>query len=152
MDSGMETIGIRIRKMKNCYCITAVLEKLAELRQVYVLSVLPGLLLLKYDKRVQSDGQLGNAIEQLGYKIEIVKNLSIIQILQAMETAKFKTNIKCSGCVAKVTPFLNETVGEDNWEVDVNNPEKILTVVKDGISEADVIKAVQEAGFKAEEA
>lgn len=46
-----------------------------------------------------------------------------------METIKFKTTIKCSGCVAKVTPFLNEALGEDNWEVDYNNPSKILTVV-----------------------
>jgi hypothetical protein len=30
-----------------------------------------------------------------------------------MDTTKFKTNIKCSGCVEKVTPFLNESLGED---------------------------------------
>lgn len=67
----------------------------------------------------------------------------------SMETNKFKTTIKCSGCVAKATPFLNEAVGENKWEVDVNNPAKILTVS----SEADtskVIEAVQKAGFKIE--
>lgn len=66
-----------------------------------------------------------------------------------METIKFKTNIKCSGCVAKVTPFLNEALGEDNWEVDYNNPSKILTVIgeKDQII---VIDAVEKAGYKAE--
>ena len=68
-----------------------------------------------------------------------------------METLKFKTTIKCSGCVAKATPFLNEKVGKENWEVDTENPDKILTVVKDeNLSESEVIKAVQEAGFKAE--
>jgi copper chaperone len=66
-----------------------------------------------------------------------------------METTKFKTTIKCSGCVAKVTPFLNETVGENNWEVDVNDPAKVLTVSKQINTEA-VIEAVQRAGFKAE--
>jgi len=66
-----------------------------------------------------------------------------------METIKFKTNIKCSGCVAKVTPFLNEALGEDNWEVDYNNPAKVLTVVGEK-DYAKVIQAVEKAGYKAE--
>ncbi|HRJ29825.1 MAG TPA: heavy metal transport/detoxification protein [Cyclobacteriaceae bacterium] len=67
-----------------------------------------------------------------------------------METTKFKTNIKCSGCVAKVTPYLNESVGEDNWKVNVNDPSKILTVVSEK-DRAKVIDAVERAGYKAEE-
>lgn len=68
-----------------------------------------------------------------------------------MDTIKFKTTIKCSGCIAKATPFLDETVGKDNWEVDIQNPDKVLTVVKDTeFNEDDVINAVQKAGFKVE--
>lgn len=68
-----------------------------------------------------------------------------------MEKLKFKTNIKCSGCVGKATPYLNNVVGVDNWEVDVQNPDKILTVIPEGAVEAEeIIKAVQEAGYKAE--
>lgn len=68
-----------------------------------------------------------------------------------METLKFKTTIKCSGCVSKATPFLNRALGEENWEVDVKNPDKILTVVKESeTTEQDVLKAIQEAGYKAE--
>ena len=66
-----------------------------------------------------------------------------------MESLKFKTTIKCSGCVAKVTPFLNEALGEDNWEVDYNNPSKVLTVVGEK-DQAKVIQAVEKAGYKAE--
>jgi len=66
-----------------------------------------------------------------------------------METIKFKTTIKCSGCVAKVTPFLDEALGEDNWEVDYNNPSKILTVVGEN-DKSKVIQAVERAGYKAE--
>jgi copper chaperone CopZ len=66
-----------------------------------------------------------------------------------METIKIKTTIKCSGCVAKVTPFLNEALGEDNWEVDYNNPSKILTVVGED-DKTKVIEAVERAGYKAE--
>ena len=68
-----------------------------------------------------------------------------------METLKFKTNIKCSGCVAKSTPFLNEVVGEDNWEVDIQDPNKILTVATEESVHPDaIIKAVESAGYKAE--
>lgn len=66
-----------------------------------------------------------------------------------METIKFKTTIKCSGCVAKVSPFLNEALGEDNWKVDYNNPSKILTVVGEN-DKSKVIGAVERAGYKAE--
>lgn len=67
-----------------------------------------------------------------------------------METIKFKTTIKCSGCVAKATPFLNEALGEEKWEVDTDNPSKVLTVPGES-DKTKVIKAVEKAGFKAEE-
>ena len=68
-----------------------------------------------------------------------------------MDTIQLKTNIKCSGCISQVTPFLNEAVGEDNWEVDIQNPNKILTVAADDVSKSDVIKAVVKAGYTAQE-
>lgn len=66
-----------------------------------------------------------------------------------METIKFKSDIKCMGCVAKVSPYLNETVGQDNWEVDLTSPSKILTV-SGNADEAKVKDALQKAGYKAE--
>lgn len=69
-----------------------------------------------------------------------------------MKTLKFKTNIKCSGCVATVTPFLNEVAGRDGWEVNLESPEKTLVVAADKpVTEADIIAAIQKAGYKAEE-
>lgn len=69
-----------------------------------------------------------------------------------MKTLKFKTNIKCSGCVATVTPFLNEAAGPDSWQVDVQSPDKVLVVnAADEVSEADVINALEKAGYKGEE-
>jgi len=67
-----------------------------------------------------------------------------------MKTIKLKTTIKCDGCIAKVTPFLNEAVGKDQWQVNTLDPSKILTVHSDQ-DPSKIIKAVQEAGFKAEE-
>jgi copper chaperone len=68
---------------------------------------------------------------------------------KTMETIKFKTTIKCSGCVAKATPFLDEALGKDNWEVDTNNPSKVLTVAGEK-DQTKIIQAIEKAGFKAE--
>lgn len=68
-----------------------------------------------------------------------------------METLKFKTTIKCAVCLSKVTPALNEVVGEDNWEVDIQTPDKVLTIASDEeVSEEEVVKAVGKLGYKAE--
>ena len=67
-----------------------------------------------------------------------------------MNTIQLKTNIMCGSCIAKVTPSLNETVGEANWNVDTQNPKKILTVSTNNLDESEVIKAVEKAGYKAE--
>ncbi len=63
---------------------------------------------------------------------------------------KFKTNIKCMGCVAKVTPALDEAVGKGNWEVDLQSADRQLTVQTGDSDAAAVTAAVGEAGFKAE--
>jgi copper chaperone CopZ len=68
----------------------------------------------------------------------------------AMKTIEVKTNIMCGGCVAKVTPVLNEVAGVDNWKVDILTPRKILTVTTGNLDEEEVIKAVEKSGYKAE--
>jgi copper chaperone len=65
-----------------------------------------------------------------------------------MET-KFKTTIKCEGCVQTVKPFLNETVGENNWQVDLKDPSRTLTV-KGTTESSKVVEALQKAGYQAE--
>jgi copper chaperone CopZ len=67
-----------------------------------------------------------------------------------MKQFQFKTNIMCSSCIAKVTPVLNETFGETNWNVDVKNPKKILTVSTDDAGQKNVINALAKVGYKAE--
>jgi copper chaperone len=62
---------------------------------------------------------------------------------------KFKTTLKCSGCVATVTPFLDAALGENNWKVDLNGPLKVLTV-KDGNDPEKVVQAMERAGYRAE--
>lgn len=67
-----------------------------------------------------------------------------------MGTLKFKSNIKCMGCVAQVSPILNEEKGIKSWNVDVDTPEKILTVETEKLNSGEVIDLVKNAGFKAE--
>jgi copper chaperone len=69
---------------------------------------------------------------------------------QTMKTMQFKTNIKCSDCVANLTLILNKTVGGDNWKVDIQSPNKILTVSADGHIESDIQAAFEKTGYTAE--
>ena len=66
-----------------------------------------------------------------------------------MEKSRYKTNIKCTGCVAAVTPYLDSAVGEKKWEVDLTDPLKILSV-NEGTEPDNVIRAMEKAGYKAE--
>lgn len=65
-----------------------------------------------------------------------------------MESLQFKTNINCSSCVAKVTPTLNEAIGQEKWNVDTTSPDKILTINTDEVTTNEVIAAVTRTGFK----
>ncbi|QEM04928.1 heavy-metal-associated domain-containing protein [Mucilaginibacter rubeus] len=68
-----------------------------------------------------------------------------------METLKFKTNINCGGCIAAVTPALNELKDIQHWEVDTTDPNKTLTVkADDSLTAAKIIGILKEKGYKAE--
>lgn len=62
----------------------------------------------------------------------------------------FKTNINCAGCVAKVTPILDGEEKIQKWTVDTTHPQKVLEIESGTLTESDVIKLVQDAGFKIE--
>lgn len=67
-----------------------------------------------------------------------------------MKTLKFKTNIQCSNCLAKVTPKLNEKSDIESWNVDLQDPERTLTVNTENLEPDAIKKAVLKAGFIAE--
>jgi len=67
-----------------------------------------------------------------------------------METLKFKTSINCGGCIATVTPFLNQVKGIEKWSVDTSNPMKILTVETDNIQPEVIIETLKKAGYQAD--
>lgn len=70
-----------------------------------------------------------------------------------MTTLQFNTNINCGNCIKSVTPFLNAVESIEAWEVDTNNPNKVLSVHTEEQAktvEAAVLGALQQAGFKAD--
>lgn len=66
-----------------------------------------------------------------------------------MESIKFKTNIKCGGCIAAVTPFLTIENGIKTWEVDLQSENRVLSVVTDK-SAGEVVDVIKIAGYVAE--
>jgi len=67
-----------------------------------------------------------------------------------MKKYQFKTDINCGGCIANVTPFLDKNVEIKRWKVDIVNPDKILTVETESLSEDNIKSIINKAGYKAE--
>jgi len=63
---------------------------------------------------------------------------------------QFKTNINCGGCVAAVKSFLDKAEGIQDWNVDTDNKDKILTIQAKGTTVGEIMETVQKAGFKIE--
>jgi len=68
-----------------------------------------------------------------------------------MKVFTFTSNIACNSCLSKVKPFLDELDGVTKWEVDVNNPQKILTVESEELSAEQIQEAVAKAGYQIKE-
>jgi len=67
-----------------------------------------------------------------------------------METLNFKTNVNCGGCIATVTPYLNQVKGIGKWSVDTSNPMKVLTLEATELNPEVIIETLKEAGYKAD--
>ena len=67
-----------------------------------------------------------------------------------MSTLRFKTNIKCNGCIQTVTPFLSGIKEIKEWSVNLNSSERTLTVEGIEINPIAIISALEQAGYKAE--
>ena len=68
-----------------------------------------------------------------------------------MQTLEFKTNIKCGGCIAAVTPHLNALPEIKSWKVDTDQADKLLEInAEEQLSPGKVIETLEKAGYKAE--
>lgn len=68
----------------------------------------------------------------------------------AGDALSFRTNIMCNGCIAKVKPILDDAVGIASWKVDLDSPDRVLSVVSDGMTQDEIMALVRNAGFTIE--
>jgi copper chaperone len=65
-----------------------------------------------------------------------------------MGTFRFKTSLKCGGCIRAITPGLESLNVIGKWSVDLDNPDKVLEIeAPEDISES-VIASVKKAGYE----
>lgn len=64
-----------------------------------------------------------------------------------METLRFKTSLKCGGCVKAITPGLENMNSIEKWSVDLESPDKVLAVEASEDISDQVIDSVKKAGY-----
>jgi copper chaperone CopZ len=67
-----------------------------------------------------------------------------------MKEIKFKTNVNCNHCINKITPMLNGDKSITEWNVDLTNEDKMLTVKGENVDENSVIESLSKVGYIAE--
>lgn len=67
-----------------------------------------------------------------------------------MDKLKFKSTIKCGGCINTVTPELDKLEAIHQWEVDLQHPDRILTVEGDNLNPNSIVQTLAAVGYKAE--
>jgi len=65
-----------------------------------------------------------------------------------MESLRFKTSLKCSGCINAIKPGMDSLVASDAWKVDLENPDRVLEVQAGEEKSGAVIDVVKKAGYQ----
>lgn len=73
----------------------------------------------------------------------------MIKTQKKMKTKKFKTNAKCNGCITKIAEKLNQITTKEQWNINLSDPEKTLTITTDQPDEK-IIETIRSAGFEAQ--
>lgn len=62
-------------------------------------------------------------------------------------TRKYKTNLRCGGCVATIGPVLDAAPGVKAWSAETESPDKVLTVEGDDIGRDRVSGLLRSVGY-----
>ena len=68
-----------------------------------------------------------------------------------METMTFKTNAKCMGCLAKIEEILQDKMNREEWNLDLSDSNRPLTVTSDKLAVGKIVELISKAGFKIEQ-
>lgn len=60
---------------------------------------------------------------------------------------KFKTNLRCGGCVGTIAPVLDAAPGVKSWSAETDSPDKVLTVEGDDVSRDRVAGLLRSVGY-----
>lgn len=66
-----------------------------------------------------------------------------------MNITRFKTSLKCGGCVKAITPWISNITEIKTWSVDLESPDKILVVESSEDVAEKVIENIKKAGYEA---
>lgn len=77
--------------------------------------------------------------------------LKDIKFMETLLEFKFRTNLRGPECVVTITPYLDAVIGIRRWDVDLDNPDKILTVVVADPGHTILAEAaIEKAGYSTE--
>lgn len=62
-------------------------------------------------------------------------------------TYQFKTNINTIECVQIVSPYLEDEMGITFWHIDIEVPNKTLTIETETLGPFEIISILRKAGF-----
>lgn len=68
-----------------------------------------------------------------------------------MKILKFKTNLRCESCLAKIKPLLDGDKTIQSWEVNLAASDKVLTVSGDNVDVSRVKELLKQVGYDAQE-
>lgn len=68
--------------------------------------------------------------------------------MKTIQTLRFKTNLKCSGCVKAITPGLESLNLIESWNVNLESPEKVLEVESETDISDQVMESIKKAGYQ----
>lgn len=60
---------------------------------------------------------------------------------------QYKTNLRCSSCLETLKPFMDHEPGISRWEVDLDSPDKVLTVAGSSFTDEQMQSALKRAGY-----
>jgi len=67
-----------------------------------------------------------------------------------MEKVVLKTDLSCKHCVMKVEPVLKEEAGVIDYIIDLEHPDKLVTISSNGADINTIISKFQKDGYSAE--
>ena len=71
-------------------------------------------------------------------------------ISKIMEKFILKTDLSCKHCVMKVEPVLKSEAGIVDYSIDLEHPDKLVTISSEGADINNVISKFNAAGYRAE--